>query len=81
MSLGLHIAAHDTKGSDRFIVLHQKTWNDRVIGSLAGHKAVDVVRIQREIRASVLESDACPVNHDPGAESHIIGLDKGYSKY
>ena len=78
MALGLHVAAHDAERSDRPVVLHQKARDDRVVGALAGHQAIDVVRIQREIRASVLQCDAGSVNHDPGSESHIVGLNVGH---
>ena len=77
MPLGLHRPAHQAERHQRRAVgVHYKARNDGVEWPLAWRNGVDVIRVQGETRAAILQADARARHHYAGTETHVVRLDK-----
>ncbi len=69
-------AAHNAKANVHVAALHE-CGNNRMERTLARRQRIGRVRIEREKRATILQSKTKSLYHDPGTKSRIVALDQG----
>src|SRR5713226_3559126 len=68
LQLGLSVAAHAAEGGPRLSIARRNRGDQRVHGSLAWFQPVDMVWVEAEVRAAVLQEHAGPLRHDARPE-------------
>ena len=75
MTLRLHEAAHDAKGTDRLAVFAQKAGDDGVLSLFARSQAVIGLGVEREPTAAVLQGNSGARNDNARAKALVVALD------
>src|SRR5262249_20191390 len=79
LALRLHVTAHDAETEPRSTIPGHERGDDRVERTLVRLQAIEMLRIEREQRAAILQGEAEPARHQSRTETEIVALDQRHT--